>query len=702
MFRGAFCLLPFTFCLFAMAQPTAITPKLMPMPAQMTAGSGALPLSETFSASLTGYTEPRLKRAVDRLYARITAQTGIPLEYGTQDFKHPALVIHTLHASEKVQKLGEDESYRLEVTPAGAKLEAATPLGTMHGLETFLQLIRQMGLTSPPAGETSSASRSGPSSQGSVFFYEAYAISAVTINDKPRFPWRGLLLDACRHWMPPEVVRRTLDGMAAVKMNVLHWHLSEYQGFRVESKKYPKLQGMGSDGLYYTQRDIKDILEYARDRGIRVVPEFDMPGHATSWFVGYPQLASAKGPYEIERRWGVFDPAMDVTRESTYKFLDGFIGEMARLFPDQYFHIGGDEVNGKQWDQNEAIQVFMKKHGLKNNAALQAYFNQRLQKIVRKHGKIMVGWDEILHPDLPKDVVVQSWRGQKSLADAAKQGYRGLLSYGYYLDLGQHADSHYRIDPFADGAANLTPEEQARILGGESCMWAEWVSPETLDSRIWPRNAVIAERLWSAQNVTDIDSMYERMAAESERLEKLGLTHNSDYRPMLERIAGPQAVSDFRMFADAIEPVKGYNRHNSADQRWPLNRLVDAVRPDSLPARRFNKMAEAIAGGAEKPEDRTAVEAALMAWRDAPNKLQPAFTYSSMGAEAGPVVQALAELASAGLDALKAIQSKQGVAAAWKQQQLDAVKKLATQRDAEVVIAVAPGIQKLIEAAPMQ
>ena len=303
-----------------------------------------------------------------------------------------------------MQELGEDESYRLDVTSSGARLNAPTTLGVMRGLQTFLQLE-----------QTTSA---------------GFAVPAVSIEDNPRFPWRGLMIDVGRHFIPLDVLKRNLDGMAAVKLNVFHWHLSENQGFRIESKKFPKLQGMGSDGLYYTQDEVRDLIAYARERGIRVVPEFDMPGHATAWFVGYPELASGAGPYQIERQWGVFDPAMDPTREETYKFLDTFIGEMAALFPDQFFHIGGDEVNGKEWDANPKIQAFMRAHGLKDNNDLQAYFNQRVQKIVAKHGKTMLGWDEILRPDLPKSIVIQSWRGPDSLAEAAKQGYRGLLSSG--------------------------------------------------------------------------------------------------------------------------------------------------------------------------------------------------------------------------------------------------------------------------------
>ena len=459
---------------------------LMPMPASMQMKTGQLLIDSAFSVGIRGSSDVLVQRAVARFLDNLRRQTGMPpLDMKVTDATQARLVVHSEGASKAVQALGEDESYSLEISPSGAKLDAATPLGIMRGLETFLQLV-----------QTSS---------------DGFAVPAITIQDKPRFPWRGLMIDVGRHFIPVDVLKRNLDGMAAVKLNVFHWHLSENQGFRVESKKFPKLQGMGSDGLYYTQGEVRDLIAYARDRGIRVVPEFDMPGHSTAWFVGYPEVASGPGPYQIERKWGVFDPAMDPTQERTYKLLDGFIGEMAQLFPDQYFHIGGDEVNGKQWDANPNIQAFMRAHGLKNNQDLQAYFNSRVQKIVSKHGKTMVGWDEILRPDLPKDIVVQSWRGQDSLAAAAKLGYRGILSFGYYVDLMWPASRHYAVDPMTGEAANLSPEEKQRILGGEACMWSEYVSPENIDSRIWPRTAAIAERLWSPQDVTDVNSMYQRL-----------------------------------------------------------------------------------------------------------------------------------------------------------------------------------------------
>jgi hexosaminidase len=303
-----------------------------------------------------------------------------------------------------------------------------------------------------------------------------------------------------------EVILRNIDAMAMVKLNVLHLHLSEDQGFRVESKAFPKLHSMGSNGDYFTQEQIKYIIQYASDRGIRVVPEFDMPGHATSWFVGYPELASAPGPYVVEKKFGEFDPTMDPIKKQTYKFLKKFLAEMCELFPDEYFHIGGDENNGKQWDANPQIQSFMHKEELRNNHELQNYFNRKVLSILQRNGKKMIGWDEILQPGLPSDAIIQSWRGADGLKDATSKGYQVILSNGYYIDLVQPAWKHYNNDPVPVGSG-LTNAQQNLILGGEATMWAELVTPETIDSRIWPRTAAIAERLWSPAEVNNIPDM---------------------------------------------------------------------------------------------------------------------------------------------------------------------------------------------------
>jgi hexosaminidase len=656
---------------------------LMPVPASVQPGSGSLRIDPAFSVALTGHTEARLDRAVQRFLRQLGRQTAFPLSAKASASAKPTLLVRTDHASKEIQELGEDESYVLEVTTDGAKLTAPTPLGTMHGLQTFLQLVE----VSP----------------------DGFGAPAVTIQDKPRFPWRGLMIDVSRHFIPLDILKRNLDGLEAVKMNVFHWHLSENQGFRVESKKFPKLHSLGSDGLYYTQEEIRDLIGYARDRGIRVVPEFDMPGHTTAWFVGYPELASGPGPYEIERKWGVFDPAMDPTNEKTYKFLDEFVGEMARLFPDHYFHVGGDEVNGKQWDANPKIQEFKKAHELKDNEALQAYFSQRVQKIVTKHGKAVVGWDEVFIPGVPKDIVIQSWRGQASLAQAAAQGYHGILSNGYYLDLGWPAARHYAIDPMSGPAASLTPEQQQLILGGESCMWVEYVNAENIDSRIWPRNAAIAERLWSPQSVTDPASMHTRLHAVAAQLEWLGLTHHRYYPQMLRRIAGPGVSPDelaaLRTLADVVEPVKDYTREATAPAEptssTPLNRLVDAVPLESDAAYHFAALVDKfIRAGCCDSSEEARLRAQLVRWRENDAKLQPLEQRSFLVKEVAATSQDLSALGAAGLAALDYFAKGSPAPADWKAQQLAALEQIKKPK-AQLLLMPAAAVQKLVEAAAM-
>ena len=654
---------------------------LMPMPSSVRVeAGGGLSITSTFSAGMEGYKEERLDRAVERFLQDVTRRTGLFVGVDSVASEKATLVIHTEHASKPVQELGEDESYVLEVSATGAKLSAANPLGILHGLQTFLQLIEVT-----PTG---------------------FRAAAVHIEDTPRFPWRGLMIDVSRHFIYMDTLKRNVDAMEAVKLNVLHLHLSDDQGFRLQSKEFPKLTELGSDGQFYTQAEMRELIEYASERGIRVVPEFDMPGHSTAWFVGYPALSSGAGPYSIERRWGIFDPAMDPTREDTYKFLDKFIGEMAAFFPDHYFHIGGDEVNGKQWDGNPKIQEFMREHKLKNNEALQEYFTQRVEKIVSKHHKTMVGWDEILSPGMPEEIVIQSWRGQDSLAKAAQQGYRGLLSSGYYLDAMATAGTYYAVDPMSNADAALTSEQQKRILGGEACAWAEFISDENIDSRIWPRAAAVAERLWSPQQTQDVDSMYARLAAVNEELEQLGLRQRSNMGVMLARMAGSDEIPALRTLAEVVEPVSITIREKEAEAAGAiqtsdiaLNRMVDAVAPTSETARRFSAAVDRLVGSNFRDARAEAeIRGALIAWRDNDAALAPLLHYSYLLKEVSVVSKNVSALAAAGLQALDYVEKKQGVPEAWRAEQAALVQS-AGKPTADLNLAIVPGIQKLIEGA---
>jgi len=648
--------------------------KLMPLPATMQLGPGRLLINQSFTVAVEGHRDSTLDRGVQRFIAGLSHETGMRLKATAGEDSNATLQIHSQQGSEAVQQLGEDESYELTINDSGAKLSAPNPLGILHGLQTFLQLIQ-----------------TGP---------DGFYVPMVEVKDQPRFAWRGLLIDVGRHFIPLDVLERNIDGMAAVKLNVLHLHLSDDEGFRVESKRFPKLHQMGSDGLYYTQADIRTLVDYARDRGIRVVPEFDMPAHSRSWFVGYPELASTPGTYKIEPG-GVYT-VIDPTQDRTYKFLDKFVAEMAKLFPDAYFHIGGDEVNGKPWDDNPKIQAFMHSHGMKSNQDLQAYFNQRLQKILSKHHKIMVGWDEILRPDLPKSIVVQSWRGQESLAAAAQQGYSGLLSFGYYLDLMWPASRHYAVDPMSGAASSLTQEQKSRILGGEACMWGEWISPENIDSRIWPRAAAIAERLWSPQNVQDVASMYSRLDDLSWRLEWLGLTHRSHATTMLRRMAGVEDISALRTLADVVEPVKDYARFESVKGTWdfraPLNRLVDEANPESETGRRFQSLVQNyIRSGCKDRDAEIQIRGLLTTWHDNNLKLKPLLQESFLSRETVPISEELSRLGAVGLSALDYLDKAEVSPEPWRMQQL-AQADAAAAPQANVLLVVAQPVRQLIEA----
>ena len=662
------------------------TINVMPLPASVQTHPGKLKLDGSFAVAISGDGDARLLSAILRLQSRIEGRTGLVLPHGIAPAgAKVALTVSVTTSGGQYPKFGEDESYALDIGADRASLSATTVWGAMHGMETLLQLV--------------SGDRDG------------YYLPLVAIQDRPRFPWRGLMIDVGRHFEPVEVIKRNVDGLAAVKMNVFHWHLTDDQGFRIASKRYPKLQEMGSGGLYYTQEQVREVIAYAADRGVRVIPEFDMPGHAGAWMVGYPELASAPGPYEIQMQWGIFDPVMDPTREETYEFLDGFIGEMAALFPDEYFHIGGDENNGKQWQANPQIQEFMRGHGYHTTAELQTYFNQRVLAIVQKHGKKMVGWDEILTPDLPKESVVQSWRGYQSLDQAAREGYNTIWSTTYYLDHMGPAEYHYLSDPLpAD--SKLTPEQASHVVGGEVCAWGELLTPENIDSRIWPRTAAIAERFWSPRDATDIADMYRRLDAVSVWLEQDGTLHLSSMGKMLRQVSGTAELGPLGVLGRITSPEGAGVREqmtrksNPGTQLTPLVRLTDAVVPDPPYRRQFAALVDQLLDDAPKfratSEELTRT---FQQWRE----MGPG--YAAMVA-AAPVlddgtsrVLQLQKLGSVGLEALQYLQSRKSPGTNWKDAQLALVAqaetpdlsflKLPWMRSYRALILAAAGIGEL-------
>ncbi len=526
----------FATCLFSLvAGGTACAAPLptdvMPAPADVRVTEGRVPVGGALDVTTEGAGGQRLAGAITRMRDRWRSRVGAGGEKQAP-FK---VFVACDRAGGAIPMEGEDESYVLDVGATQAVVRAPEEIGAMHGLQTLQQLLKQ-----DQAG---------------------WYLPVVSIKDRPRFPWRGLMIDVARRWQPIGVIERELDAMEVVKLNVLHLHLTDDQGFRIESLTHPELQAKGSDGLFFTQEQMRAIIAYAAARGIRVVPEFDIPGHATSWVVSHPELASLPGPYGIERQWGVFNPVLDPTNEATYALLGDFLGEMAALFPDKYIHIGGDENNGVQWNANPGIQDFIRAQGLRDNEGLHAYFNKRIAATLARDGKQIVGWDEIANPELPHDCVIDSWRGSDALAISAESGFDGILSSGYYIDLCYPASDHYAADPVPASRPLLTADQRAGdVLGGEATMWAEWVTPETIDSRIWPRTAAIAERLWSQADVRDVPEMYRRLAIVDARLVEAGALQERNKAVMLQHLVGENleipGIGSLRAFIGLVEPVK--------------------------------------------------------------------------------------------------------------------------------------------------
>ena len=646
---------------------------LMPWPASLKTNSDKIRIGSSFSLSVTGKANERIYAAASRFVRRLSNQTGIfldKIEFVTphDNMKSPTLLVRVQRPGKLI--LGEDESYHIETSSSQVLVNANTDLGAIHALETLLQLV--------------SSDENG------------YYFPGISIHDEPRFAWRGLLLDVALHFMPVDVVKRTLDGMAAVKMNVLHLHLCNDQGFRVESKIFPRLQQTASDRLYYTQEEIKGLVKYAADRGIRIVPEFVVPAHTTAILTAYPQFASVKRNYTLQRYFGVFNPVMDPTNEKLYPFLEKLFSEMASLFPDAYFHIGGDENTGKDWESTPHIKAFMKAKGMKTFMDLQTYFNRRLLPIIQKIGKTMMGWDEIFQPGLPKEIIIESWRGNESFYNSVKQGYRSILSFGYYIDLIQPASYHYLNDPIPD-TVKLTTAETNLVLGGEATMWSEMVTPVTVDSRIWPRTAAIAERLWSPQKINDVEDMYRRLDLESIRLEALGLRHLSYKEPMMREMVGGYNIKPLANLVDVIEPLKIYER-NQGDTMYtvfsPFTKLADVATPDQALPRIFNQQIDSFLKYPTPSLEKQIAEKLLL-WKENDLPFEQLVKNAPILEEASSLSKNLSLLAQAGLEAMDFLGNHKKAGDEWFQQKKMIVEN-ARQQGGRCELQVVDAIQKLI------
>ena len=643
---------------------------LLPVPATVVVHEGTLPIDEGFTVGFAGVRDPRLTRAVERFLARLKAQTGLPVRPTPIPAGTGTLQVRCTQLEPEMLSESADERYTLDVTPQGARLEAATPTGILRGLATMQQLVR-----------------TGP---------DGIRARAGHVEDAPRFAWRGLMLDVSRHFAATDAILRTLDAMESVKLNVLHLHLSDNEGFRVESRRYPRLTAYpSSGGQFYTQAEIRVLVAAARDRGIRVVPEFEMPGHVQSILIAYPALGS--GPALLTRGRGpdTMKAALDPSRESTYRFLTGLLGEMATLFPDAAVHVAGDEVQGEHWLGNAGIQAFMRQRGFTSAHELQGYFTKRVAAILSALGKTPIVWDEALGPDLPKNAVVQAWRSSKMVQRAAAAGHRTIVSAGYYLDRGLPATDHHDVDPLdtravgvpkeilqtvkgtplepyvtdamvAADAPALTDEERARVVGGEAAMWTELVPDGHLEMHTWPRAAAVAERLWSPPAAArDATAFVRRLELVSTDLELQGLEHRAAGMRALRRLAADGDVAPLITLAEAVEPLKHLGRlmplmqaamagQTSTAYFPPMNRFSDAVPPESPVARAFNDAASHYAG---RDAAGAFLRARLETWRDNDAAFRQTAARSALLAEMTPVSGEVKRLAEVGLEALAALEA---------------------------------------------
>ena len=435
----------------------------------------------------------------------------------------------------QIDSTGSEEGYRLRIDPRGVVIRGR-PAGLFYGAQSVLQLA---------------AARSG----------SAFVLPALEIQDQPRFAYRGLHLDTARHMFSVDFLKRYLDWMARYKLNRLHWHLTDDQGWRIEIKQYPRLTEVGSmrketlvghapqstvyDGKpyggFYTHDQIREVIEYARERFITVIPEIEMPGHSLAALAAYPEMACTPGPFEVATTWGAFKDVF-CPKEITFLFLENVLSETMDLFPSQYIHIGGDEVQKDRWKESADAQAVMQREGLKDESELQSYFIRRIGSFINSKGRRMIGWDEILEGGLAPDATVMSWRGEQGGIAAARQGHDVIMTPDSYLYF-DHYQGDRTKEPLAIGGmlpiekvysynpvpAALSEDEKRHILGPQANLWTEYIADSRqVEYMLFPRFFALAEVAWSPQSSRNYRDFLGRVPAQLAWLKRQGV----DYRPL--------------------------------------------------------------------------------------------------------------------------------------------------------------------------
>lgn len=658
---------------------------LLPLPYSITKGAGEYELNNNINWHFEGPADHVLQQAFSSMSDYFN-DLRLPKGNGSWE-----IYINTSQAAPQHPYNGMNESYDLEISSGKIIISAENGIGIERGMRTLRQLIKSQ--------------------------QEQRVVPECRIYDIPQYPWRGLMIDVSRHFITKEVILQNIEALATAKMNVLHLHLTDDQGWRVESKVFPKLHEVGSNGDFYTQNDIIEIVDFASSRGVRIVPEFDLPGHASALLAAYPEYGSRKeGGYNIQSAYGVYPASINPVNQDFYLFYAALIKEMITLFPDAYIHIGSDEVVSKDWENNSDILNFMESKQLNGSKDLQTYFNLRISDVLRRAGKKMIAWDEALHPELIKsDLTIQAWRTHDIVNEAIVNNTPAILSTGWYLDHKKSAGEMYLINPKeAKDAVHVNPDpdnwiayelssphplitqkgilflfgpkenmrglislmdrnssfdratiedgqlffdyisatgevnahfdvngdqiegnlnisfigipmtgkkigahdmeggmmlptfkkpaiptlaQAEKILGGEACMWSEWVDNKTINSRIWPRTLAIAEKLWSPiEWTTDVDDLYRRIDAVTPEFEEIGVIDDSYQLRVISRWSqNPLELKEIYKLTQLLEEVKQYSRwsfHLNQTIETPLDRVADIVAPESIISRKFNLLVE--------------------------------------------------------------------------------------------------------------
>jgi len=602
--RNLLILIMVAFCNNVFAQNNI---NLMPFPQNVIKNEGQLIVSSNWNMYYKGEYRLMIQEAMGRFVNRFKNASSKKLQI-IDKAENINIQINKI----TINDLGIDnkEGYKLNID-SSIIINAATAEGILYALESLNQLLS--------------------------VYKEGVGFPKVSIQDYPTYAWRGMMVDVARHFIPMDMMKRNADAMAAVKLNTLHIHISDDEGFRIESKKYPQLHLKGSNGEFYTQAEMIDFVKYCKLRGIDVYAEFDLPGHSQSWFAGYPELAAEKKSYTPGPRFKIDGdkpvnlmslvqminttptPSLDVSAEATYIFLDNLTKEMKPLFSKAYMHMGLDENNGVAWMRNPKIASFMQSKGMKSHHDLQNYFAEKFSKIIEKNGLKPIAWEEAFHKGLNKNILVQVWKPgfmgpTISIDTISVNGNSSIISRGFYLDVFMPAYYHYLNPDF------IKEKSDNKLLGGEAAIWTELVDESNFESRVWPRVSVIAERFWSSNRLQDIDNMYERLNVVSHKFAWDGLQHIARVENHIDQFTNAQINNEGKKLLSLITPVKGYKKimglmtKPEAIRPASLNELSDIIPIDAMGKWAFRKQVRLYLQNPTQ-ENRLSVQQTLESWK---------------------------------------------------------------------------------------